>query len=335
MPFGTLDAEFIEVKVKKPKQAKQKIKKPEIKKPEIKMPEVKEPEVKKPEIQLPETPPVPLVTKHAADTMNVTILSRNAAAELDLLTGLYFNTGAEVSEVGLSLYADTRTLSVLQTNKRKLSGSFMAGEINYIQSDLSEGIPTVITLILSPAGGQNRGIKVNFTIRSFSTGFAGSEDGDVIWAIADAPIYEGADSYASALTSALSGAAANGKPIFVLMTEFEKYGKVSNIGGVYKAERHVIRQLMPLAEALSPDSMVLPIQLYGGLAYRRADGHSLIFGENESGGMLAYKPEGCHIPLLFSLEEVNGSDKWLDDEIIKSVQQINQPQRLALSDEIR
>lgn len=335
MPFGTLDAEFTEVKPKEPKIKKPKVKKPEVKKPEVKKTEIKEPviekiEFKEPEIDLYVTPPVPEVIKTAADTMEVTILSRNAAVALDLLTGLFFNTNDVVTTAGLSLDTDGRTLSELQKNRRKLSGLFMAGDISYTQPGSSEGIPTAIKMNLSIAGRQNRGIKVNFTVRDMNTGFAGCEGCDVLWAIADAPLYAGSDSYSAALASALNGAAESGKPVFAVMTEFEKYGKVSNIGGIYKVERRVMQALLPAVESLSADGTILPVQLYGGLVYRRTEGNSLVFGENEYGGMLAYKPEGCHIPLLFSLEAVSNAGKMLDDEIIKAVQQINRPQRMEL-----
>ena len=351
MPFGSFDA------VIQPKQPKQpKVKKPKKEKKPKAAVSLPKPPVQPtppappappvpPVLPTPPAPPAPPVQIQAPPVaavvhgnimqIQILVVGRTVSEAEDFVAGMYEDINPAIEQNGISLYSeDNRVSTALLDRKKRLEALCRSDKPIYAPAN-EDQTPKTYTLMLSRSGIQNFSIRL--TMHCTAASAAGSAPPcNCVWVLADAPVYEdSADSYAAAATGILNAAANAGSHTVLVMSQFEKYGKIRNRDHLCSIESDVYRRLSAkLKESIAPsaDVPIIPVQVYGGLAFDRTDGSGApILGENRFGGLASYKPEGCHIPLLYAIEQVNSGSSLNDNLIISTVKKLNKAQTVEFS----
>ena len=291
-----------------------------------------------------QTPPGPLENKTISNIMDIRILlvGRNLPELTDLIAAVHADMNPAVSDRGLAFFSeDNVTIREILQRQQQLPTVFFTDEVRYeLGRPAAPGEPPrrFYSLILSRAGFQSFSFRVSFMCAAAQDIAAtGVPQCSSVWVLADAPLYEDAPSggYAGEANGLIGAALQTGVPVYVIAGQFEKYGKIRVDRGLCSIERDVygfIKERIVSAMPNAAGCAVLPVQIYGGLSYRSAepDG-TLVFGENTFGAMSAYKPEGCHIPLLYAMERINTGLGFTDNEIVAGIRALNRAQRGAFA----
>ena len=327
MPFGYYEAEY--------KTKKKKVEKPQV---QMNRPAPVRP-APPPPPKAPVNTPIPPIPNFqvAGNIMNVSILiaGRSVGEGVDLVTGVYENANNLLNEHGLSLYADDNAISFELLQKQQQLRSLISGgsQDSYDpDAGLQQGI-RVYTLKISPSGVQDAGIQLNLVCSTCAAAMSALPQCHSVWVLADAQMYDEQDGgYASAASQVLSAAKSAGMPASIVMCQFEKYGKIRNKDNMCSAEQDVYYNLSGKIKGALSCSLygvpIIPVQIYGGLAYGGpSDNGGAVFSANRYGGLVDYKPEGCYIPLLDTIDRVNSARYMIDNQIIHTIKQLNRQQK--------
>ena len=290
------------------------------------------------------TAPGPLNDKTINNIMDIRILltGRNLQSLTDLVAAVHLNMNPIVSDHGLAFFSeDNVTIREILQRQQQIPTVFFMDEVRYAlgrPANPEEPRSRCYSLILSRAGYQSFSFRISFLCVSTQDLAAGGlPPCNCIWVLADAPLYEEdlLGGYTGEANGLIGAAAEMGIPVFVLAGQFEKFGKIRMENGLCNIERDVYNHLKEKIVSAIPNASrcpILPIQIYGGLAFTGMDPDgSLIFGENMFGAMSTYKPEGCHIPLLYSMEKINTGTQFHDNDIVAGIRALNRAQRSAFS----
>ncbi len=270
--------------------------------------------------------PAPVTAAPSANVgniMNITIVvaSRTRNEALDLIAGIYQNANSYVEKSGLSLTCFENLWTPHIIMRQKQLQSIFNGGVAYESVIRSEPPQDPVVLIMSRPGYQRYGIQLNFVCMTTAQAAEALPACHALWVLANEDTYgETPDGTAAALFTASKQA---GVPAYLLLTEFEKYGKIYNDDGMCIMDSDVYRELLLKVSAVYGESLrgipVIPVQIYGG---------ELIHSES-SGTMpdaAFYSPEGCHIPMLMSVERINTGSRFVDNDLIRDVKKLSRAQ---------
>lgn len=252
-------------------------------------------------------------------TLNIRVVGRSVAAAVDLVAGILENANPVLGTAGLSLYCPYNSMLTELLNRQKGIKSYfnsvvVGGNYNpfFIGSDDSQS--TSFTMQISRSGVQNVALTLNFYCTT--PAMNDTPPCEAVWAMADAPLYQTdrADSYAGGALACASQAVSENRVVYLILSQFEHCGSVRNSNNICTVDDFLYRDLNDRIRARFGGRLpagrvpAIPVQIYGGLAFREQsalDGNSVPLYPNSAGGLIAYKPEGCHIPMLMTISQLN------------------------------
>ncbi len=284
----------------------------------------------------PPPPPVVVDGKGAVMQIRIAVAGRSIAEILDYIAGLHTNMNNLVGNAGLAFFSEAGAqLGELLERQKAISGIFTDPEMTeYRVADGLEngdGAPKAVSWTLSKAGVQSFRFQISFDCVTYAQLLGDRLPAcDMLWVFGDALLYAqnapSAPGGSDALALIARGKEAN-LPVSLIAGHVEQFGRIRERDSVCSVDGDVCKKVR---EALGggDDTAFIPVQVYGGLTFKTVEGDGcLVFEENKFGGMREYKPEGCHIPLLIAMEQVNAGADSAGNEILEAIRKLNRVQR--------
>lgn len=313
MPFGTFRVYRREAKpvIVKEKETKEPLK-----------PKAPDPLRPEPEPDWPESKVVVDYPAGPYAPCRILLAGRNLMELREFLCSMERNMGDVTGEEGLSFY--TRELAVMNevlSRKKKLDMFFW----NFSDGDWTfpeeEPASKTYTFTLGPSGDQARAMDLVFrcVTPEAAEGWTGC---DAVWILADAAALEKEDDpYAKWVREALprftAGQEGWPKTVCFLPGQFEHMGCFEGGGKLRLLPDKLGKKLSSLCkerligggEPLPRlPAAVIPVQIYGGLAYKGTDERgNPVLHISDSGASQSYIPACCETPLLYTLQVVAGA----------------------------
>ena len=265
-------------------------------------------------IDIPAPDPVVWNDKNASMRINILVIARSNSQVADLMTAMNETANSSLMKKGLSFYCEEqRQVNFLVSRRNKIVRVLSSSDNPYedlVEDDAS--LPTQYEFKFSVSGRQDDSFLLSFTAGTNGQMPTGSYD--VVWFLADAPMYEpfgmSGDYLSSQLQAVIQSSAESPAPVSIILTQFEKYGKIRHTDDLFSIEASAYAKITENLRELLGDSLesvsVIPVQCYG------------------SG---IYKPEGCFLPLLFSLEKRYKGFTIENHPIITFIKKLNIAQR--------
>ena len=322
MPFGYYEAEITaQAPKKQPKPKKQPVQPPRI----TNLPKPPAPQVEKP-VKIPAPPPVvPAVIGNVME-ITVAVAGRSVNAVTDFITGLSGTANPLLESRGMSLFCnDTEMTGELILREKKLR-QVLVGGASYESTMGADAQSKNVSLLLSRSGMQSFSVRMNFVCVTTAQAASALPPCQAVWVLTDEPVYSGAqDGYSAAVAAVLNAAKGAGLIAYVVMTQLESFGKIRNDNGLCGMENTAYREASKKARAAVGDAAkgvpFVPVQVYGGQLPQASPAGSPVRRMAAN-----YKPEGCHIPMMMTVEGINTGTRFADNELIRDVKAINRAQ---------
>ena len=270
--------------------------------------------------------PVSPVEYSSVSVLNILLVGSSAETMRDYVTGLFYNARDLFVQNGLAFYGENNAVdNVFSERKQRLQGLFASyGDSEYkLSAQQSAGMET-FSLRLGVAGNPQQSLAVRITCAVF-TQFPPVEGFDAVWIMADAEVYQTPGSDKITATPVLYAANQAGKPVLLIAGQMESFGRFSTqddgICSITNKENKAI--LHSLAVSWGDEfngKSVFPVQIYGGLTYKRKDDQGNTVLEKNSGW--SYNPAACHLPLLFTIKMVHEYGRQIDSDVFGIVRHL-------------
>lgn len=277
----------------------------------------------------------------AVTEIRILLVGRDRGAIGDFLCSLNENASVAFNALGMSYFTrDAASSSAVIETKKQLERFFwdFKADVRYLPPEQALSAPAdpfahvdpfapvteeqSHTFALCPSGNQKNVLSLTFNCLEYGAQLPMEQiHADALWILADGGIMieeEATDSgvgYVAGLLSSIPPASEQSPalPVCLLMTSLENKGHYDNgrlseriAKAFYKKANDLFagRAAVPVA--------LFPLQVYGGLQYFGKDEKNQpILKSVPTGYYQSYIPEGCHLPLIYTLDktvEARGTD---------------------------
>ncbi len=263
---------------------------------------------------IPSQPPLVMRKDNVAvQHINILVVARLNSEIADFMVALSNNANESLIQSGLSLYCEDQQMVnylIARKNQTEYNVSVAENILDTLMEDKSQ-LPIRYPFKLCIPGNQYDSFAIDFL--SAGNGQNPPAPYDAMWILLDSPVYEAysaSDSYISYVQSALQSAKSRNMPVMLIMSQFEKHGKVKYSDLICSVESEVYSELSRRIKELLGDAAekvpIVPVQCYGSGIYRSA---------------------GCQMPLIFTLENYYKKTTLEEHPIINSIKKLSFAQK--------
>lgn len=241
--------------------------------------------------------------------LSVSLVGRNLSVMTEFLCAMHQNMGDDLPDGQMAYYAKNHQSITDILAQRQSINRFIE---NFCPDDwTAEQGPEqerVYEYYISPSGW--RSVALELTIRCVTPALwngVGADASDAVWLLSDGGVYAVEnDGYADFLAGILRRPAPGNRPVCLILSQMEKWSRFPDTGD-FGLIRNMEKNMLDWCQRRFPDAQsaaVIPVQVYGGLAYVGMDAASNpVLRLNDAYSY--YRPRYCQIPGLYTLQTIS------------------------------